>query len=169
MPALYAALWNNVLPHIRRLDFALDTTGWDSTVIDAPSSTLTDHADVFSLKVGYGIVPYAQSKSKPLREHTDCTQSSYIAASLIQRTISPRSSPSFAFRRNRTTSAYSHRDTTDFNFRCRRSARHPRRWLCFFSLLDFFSGLNQLTIHPKLIPLTAFCTPSDLHEWLRIP
>ena len=38
-----------------------------------------------------------------------------------------------------------------------------------FSVLDLFSELTQLTIHPNTIPLTAFCTPNGLYEWLRIP
>ena len=38
-----------------------------------------------------------------------------------------------------------------------------------FSVFDLFSGFTQLTIHPDTIPLTAFCTPNGLYEWLRMP
>ena len=38
-----------------------------------------------------------------------------------------------------------------------------------FSVFDVFSGFSQLTIHPDTIPLTAFCTPNGLYEWLRMP
>ena len=38
-----------------------------------------------------------------------------------------------------------------------------------FSVLDLFMGFTQLTIHPDTIPLTAFCTPNRLYEWLRMP
>ena len=38
-----------------------------------------------------------------------------------------------------------------------------------FSVFDIFSGFTQLTIHPDTIPLTAFCTPNGLYEWLRMP
>ena len=38
-----------------------------------------------------------------------------------------------------------------------------------FSVFDLFSGFTQLTIHPNTIPLTAFCTPNGLYEWLRMP
>ena len=38
-----------------------------------------------------------------------------------------------------------------------------------FSMFDLFSGFTQLTIHPDTIPLTAFCTPNGLYEWLRMP
>ena len=38
-----------------------------------------------------------------------------------------------------------------------------------FSVFDLFSGFTQLTIHPDTIPLTTFCTPKRLYEWLRMP
>ena len=38
-----------------------------------------------------------------------------------------------------------------------------------FSVFDRFSGFTQLTTHPDTIPLTAFCTPNGLYEWLRMP
>ena len=38
-----------------------------------------------------------------------------------------------------------------------------------FSVFDLFSGFTQLTIHPDTIPLTSFCTPNGLYEWLRMP
>ena len=38
-----------------------------------------------------------------------------------------------------------------------------------FSVFDLSSGFTQLTIRPDTIPLTAFCTPNRLYEWLRMP
>ena len=38
-----------------------------------------------------------------------------------------------------------------------------------FSMFDLFLGFTQLTIHPDTIPLTAFCTPNGLYEWIRMP
>ena len=38
-----------------------------------------------------------------------------------------------------------------------------------FSVFDLFSGFTQLTVHPDTIPLTAFCTPTGLYEWLCMP
>ena len=35
-------------------------------------------------------------------------------------------------------------------------------------MFDLFSGFTQLTTHPDTIPLTAFCTPNGLYEWLRM-
>ena len=38
-----------------------------------------------------------------------------------------------------------------------------------FSVFELLSGFTQLTIHLDTIPLTAFCTPTGLYEWLRMP
>lgn len=45
----------------------------------------------------------------------------------------------------------------------------PRVNSWVFSVLDLYSGLTQLTIHPDTLPLTACCTPSGHYEWLRMP
>ena len=36
-------------------------------------------------------------------------------------------------------------------------------------MFDLFSGFTQLTIHLDTFPLTAFCTPNGLYDWLRMP
>ena len=38
-----------------------------------------------------------------------------------------------------------------------------------FSVLNLAGGFFQATIEPDGIPLTAVCTPTGLHEWLRVP
>ena len=38
-----------------------------------------------------------------------------------------------------------------------------------FSVLDLFLEFTLLTIHPVTIPLTVFCIPDGLYEWLRMP
>ena len=44
------------------------------------------------------------------------------------------------------------------------------RWRPWFSRqLPFRGDFIQLIIHPDAIPLTAFCAPSELNEWLRMP
>ena len=51
----FPRLQDTVPSHIRRIDFALDASGWDATAIDALSSTLTEFADVLSSsKLDYG-------------------------------------------------------------------------------------------------------------------
>ena len=38
-----------------------------------------------------------------------------------------------------------------------------------FSLFDLVSSFHQITIDKDTIPLTAFCTPNRLFEWLVMP
>ena len=38
-----------------------------------------------------------------------------------------------------------------------------------FSLFDLVSSFHQITVHKDTIPLTAFCTPTRLFEWLVMP
>ena len=94
-------LWNTVPTHIRRIYFALDAAGWDSTALDALSATLVTYADVFSSsKLDYGecslrpfeikMPPGTQPiQSRPYRlnpvlsKQVDAILDSYLAAGLI--------------------------------------------------------------------------------------
>ena len=38
-----------------------------------------------------------------------------------------------------------------------------------FSLFDLLSSFHQITAHKNTVPLTAFCTPTGLDEWLVMP
>ena len=38
-----------------------------------------------------------------------------------------------------------------------------------FSLLGFVSSFHQTKAHKDTVPLTAFCTPTGLYEWLVMP
>ena len=108
---LFFHLLDTVPPHIRRIDFALDATGWDSPAIDALSATLVAYADVFSsskldygecslrpfeIKVPPGTQPI-QSRcyrlNPVLSKQVDAILDSYFAAGLIQHSASPWSSP----------------------------------------------------------------------------
>ena len=43
------------------------------------------------------------------------------------------------------------------------------RWRSWFSRYStFLRFFSHLIIHPDAIPLTAFCTPNSLNEWLRM-
>ena len=95
-------LWDTLHPHIRRIDFALDATGWDPAAIDALLSNHTDFADIFSSsKLDYGecslrpfeikVPPGTQPiqscpyRLNPVRsKQVDAILDSYIAADLIQ-------------------------------------------------------------------------------------
>ena len=94
--------------HILRIEFALDTPGWDASAIDTFSATLTEYADTFSLsKLDNGACSLRQFDIKAPPE-TQLIQSrsyrlnpvlskqadaimldSYIAAGLIQHSTTP--------------------------------------------------------------------------------
>ena len=38
-----------------------------------------------------------------------------------------------------------------------------------FSLFDLVSSFHQIKAHENTVPLTAFCTPTGLYEWLVMP
>ena len=38
-----------------------------------------------------------------------------------------------------------------------------------FSLFDLVSSFHRIKAHNDTMPLTTFCTPSDLYEWLGMP
>ena len=187
-------LWNTVPPLIRRIDFALDAAGWDSTGLDALSATLVTYAYVFSSsKLDYGecslrpfeikVSPGTQPiQSRPYRlnrvlsKHVDAILDSYLAAGLIQHSASPSLSPLVCVPKKssgiRITVNYQnkqgHRDPSDCDPPRRRGA-DTLGGGSVFSVFDLFSGFTQLTIHPDTTPLTAFCTPNGLYEWLRMP
>ena len=191
----FLRLWNTVPPHIRRIDFALDAPGWDHPSIDALSDTLAAYADVFSLskldfgecslrsfeiKVPKGAQPI---QSRPYRlnpvlyNQVDAILDSYLAAGLIQHPTSPWSSPLVCVPKK----SDGIRITVNYQ-KLNKVTEIPQIAIprvdevldtlgggSVFSVFDLFSGFTQLTIHPDTIPLTAFCTPNGLYEWLRMP
>ena len=182
-------------PHIRWIDFALDAAGWDPPAIDALSATLVAYADVFSSsKLDYGecslrsfeikVPPGTQPiQSRPCRlnpvlsKQVDAILDSYLAAGLIQHSASPWSSPLVCVPKK----SGGIRITVNYQ-KLNKVTEIPQIAIprvdevldtlgggSFFSVFDLFSGFTQLTIHPDTIPLTAFCTPNGLYEWLRMP
>ena len=191
----FLRLWNTVPPHIRRIDFALDAAGWDSAALDALATTLVAYADVFSSsKLDYGecstrpfeikVPPETQPiQSRPYRlnpvlsKQVDAILDSYLAAGLIQHSTSPWSSPLVCVPKK----SGGIRITVNYQ-KLNKVTEIPQIAIpradevldtlgggSVFSVFDLFSGFTQLTIHPDTIPLTAFCTPNGLYEWLRMP
>ena len=188
-------LWNTVSPPIRRLDFALNSAGWGPTALDALSTTLSTFADVFSsFKLNYGecslrpfeikVPPGTQPiQSRPYRlnpvlsKHADAILDSYLAAGLIQHSASPRSRPLVCVPKK------SEGIRIIVNYQnLNKVTEIPEIAIprvdevldtlgvgSVFSVFDLFSGFIQLIIPPDTIPLTAFCTPNGLYEWLRMP
>ena len=191
----FLRLWNTVPPQTRRIDFALDTAGWDSAALDALSTTLVTYADVFSsskldygecstrpfeIKVPSGTQPV---QSRPYRlnpvlsKQVDVILDSHLAAGLIQHSTPPWSSPLVCVPKK----SGGIRITVNYQ-KLNKVTEIPQIAIprvdevldtlgggSVFSVFDLFSGFTQLTIHPDTIPLTAFCTPNGLYEWLRMP
>ena len=175
----FLRLWHTVPPHIRRIDFALDAAGLDPAALDALSTTLTTYADVFSSsKLDYGecsLRPYRLNSV--LSKQADAILDSYLAAGLIQHSTSPWSSPLVCVPKK----SGGIRITVNYQ-KLNKVIEIPQIAIprvdevldtlgggSVFSVFDLFSGFTQLTIHPDTIPLTAFCTPNGLYEWLRLP
>ena len=188
-------LWSTVPHYMRQIDFALDAPGWDSDAIDALSATLKEYADIFSSsKLDYGacsLRPFEIKgppgthpiQSRPYRlnpvlsKQVDAILDSYLAAGLIQHSTSPWSSPLVCVSKK----SGGIRITVNYQ-KLNKVTEIPQIAIprvdevldtlgggSVFSVFDLFSGLTQLTIHQETIPLTAFCTPNGLYEWLRMP
>ena len=188
-------LWSTVPHHMRQIDFALDAPGWDSDAIDALSATLKEYADIFSSsKLDYGACSLRPFKikvppgthpiqSRPYRlnpvlsKQVDAILDSYLAAGLTQHSTSPWSSPLVCVPKQ----SGGIRITVNYQ-KLNKVTEIPQIAIprvdevhdtlgggSVFSVFDLFSGFTQLTIHPDTIPLTAFCTPNGLYEWLRMP
>ena len=182
-------------PPIRRIDFALDAAGWGHTALDALSTTLTTFADVFSSsKLDYGecslrpfgikVPPGTQPiQSRPYRlnpvlsKQADAILDSYLAAGLIQHSASAWSRPLVCVPKKSggiciTVNYQKLNKVTEIpQIAIPRvdEVLHTLGVGSVFSVFDLFSGFSQLTIHPATIPLTVFCTPNGLYEWLRMP
>ena len=172
-------------PHIRRIDFALDAAGWDTTALDALSTILTTYADVFSssklddgecslrpfeIKVPPGtqtIQPRPYRLNPVLSKQADAILDSYLAAGLIQHSTSPWSSALVCVPKK----SGGIRITANYQ-ELNRVTEIPQIAIprvdevldtlgggSVFSVFDPFSGFTQLTIHPDTIPLTVFCMP----------
>ena len=112
-----------------------------------------------------------------LSKQADAILDSYLAAGLIQHSTSPWSSPLVCVPKK----SGSIRITVNYQ-KLIKVTEIPQIAIprvdevldtlgggSVFSVFDLFSGFTQLTIHPDTIPLTAFCTPNGLFEWLRMP
>ena len=134
----------------------------------------------FEIKVPPGIQPI-QSRSYRLNpvlsKQVDATLDFYLAAGLIQHSTSPWSNPLVCVPKK----SGGIRITVNYQ-KLNEVTVIPQIAIprvdevldtlgggSVFSVFDLFSGFTQLTIHPDTVPLTAFCTPNGLYEWLRMP
>ena len=107
----------------------------------------------------------------------DATLSQYLAAGLIQHSTSPYSSPlvvvSKTFGGVRITVSY--KKLNDISRLSQLPIPRVDQVLDssdkgrVFSLFDVVSSFHLLTAYKDTVPLTTFCTPTSLYEWLIMP
>ena len=191
----FLRLWNRLPLHLRDVMFDLHGSGWSPSVIDDLGDVLCEFQDVFSTsKTDFGscsLIPFkisvppdsAPVTSRPYRinpilaKKADAVLDQYLAAGLIQHSTSPYSSPMVAIPKKdggvRITINYKKLNAisslgqlpiprVDEVLDSLGKGR-------IFSLFDLVSSFHQITIDKDTIPLTAFCTPNRLFEWLVMP
>ncbi len=189
-------LWDRLPLHLRDVMFDLHGSGWSPSVIDALGDVLCEYQDVFSSsKTDFGscsLMPFKITvppdsdpvTSRPYRinnpilaKKADAVLDQYLAAGLIQHSTSPYSSPMVAIPKKdggvRITINYKKLNAIS----SLGQLPIPRVDQVLdslgkgriFSLFDLTSSFHQITIDEATIPLTAFCTPTRLFEWLVMP
>ena len=193
--ASFLRVWDGLPPHLREIHYDLHGPGWTPAVIDELGAVLRDFPDVFSTsKTDFGacsILPFkislppdtAPVTSRPYRinpivsKQVDAILDQYLAAGLIQHSNSPFSSPLVVIPKK----DGGVRITVNYKKLNKISSLGqlpiPRVDEVLdslgkgkiFSLFDLVSSFHQITAHPDTVPLTAFCTPTQLFEWLVMP
>ena len=112
-----------------------------------------------------------------LAKEVDAIRNQYLAAGLIQQSTSPYSSPLVVIPK-KTGGARITVKCEKLNQISKLSqlpiprvdqvldSLGSRR---VFSLFDLVSSFHQIKVHKDTVPLTAFCTPTGLCEWLVMP
>ena len=191
----FLRVWARLPPHLREIAFGLNDPGWDPPAIEQLGHVLCAFPVVFSTsKTDFGscsLVPFeisvpagsAPDTSRPhrikpiLAKEVDATLNRYLAAGLIQHSTSPYSSPLVVIPKK----SGGVRITVNSKKlkRIRKFSQMPIPRVDkvldslgsgrVFSLFDLVSLFHHITVHKDTVPLTAFCTPTGLYEWLVMP
>eukprot|EP00752_Nemacystus_decipiens_P015617 g13940.t1 len=193
--ASFLDLWSRIPKHLRHIVFDLHGPGWSPEVITQLADLLCEFPSVFSAsKTDFGrcsLLPFeihVPPGQKPIStppysmnpivaRKVDVILDKYIASGLIQLSTSPWRSPLVVIPKKngdlRVTVNYKKLNAVselgqqplprvDATFDKLRSAK-------IFSLFDLTSSFHQIVNDKDTIPLTAFCTPTRLLEWLVMP
>lgn len=191
----FLALWARIPKHLRHIVFELHGPGWTPEVITELADLLCEFPTVFSAsKNDFGrcsLLPFeihvppgqrpisspAYSMNPIVLKKVDVILDKYIASGLIQLSTSPWRSPlvvipkkngdlhvTVNFKKLNAISELGKQPLprVDATFDQLRSAK-------IFSLFDFTSSFHQIINDKDTVPLTAFCTPTRLLEWLVMP
>ena len=175
--------------------FDLHNPGWTPEAIDRLADALFEYSDVFSTsKTDFGscnIMPFTLSvpagtkpvASRPYRinplmqKKVDAVLDQYLAAGLIQHSTSPWASPLVVIPKKdgsvRITVNYKRLNAlVDLDGQPLPRVDGILDSLYtgkVFSIFDLNSAFHQIVCDDETVPLTAFCTPTQLFEWLRMP
>ncbi|CAB1114482.1 unnamed protein product [Ectocarpus sp. CCAP 1310/34] len=191
----FMRLWARLPAHMHDIAFDLHNPGWTPEAIDRLADALVEYSDVFSTsKTDFGsctIMPFTLSfpagtkpvASRPYRinplmqKNVDAVLDQYLAAGLIQHSTSPWASPLVAIPKKdgsvRITVNYKRlKALVDLDGQPLPRVDGILDSLYtgkVFSIFDLNSAFHQIVCDEDTVPLTAFCTPTQLFEWLRMP
>ena len=191
----FLRVWARLPPHLREIAFNLHDRCWDPPTIEQLGDVLCDVSVVFSTsKTDVGscsLMPFeilalegsAPVTSRPhrinliLAREVDATLNQYLAAGLIQHSISPYSSPLVVIPKTS--------GGARITVNCKKLNQISKLSQLpiprvdqvldslgsgrVFSLFDLVSSFHQITANKDTVPLTSFCTPTGLHERLVMP
>ncbi|CAB1099916.1 unnamed protein product [Ectocarpus sp. CCAP 1310/34] len=191
----FMRLWARLPAHMHDIAFDLHNPGWTPEAIDRLADALVEYSDVFSTsKTDFGsctIMPFTLSvpagtkpvASRPYRinplmqKKVDAVLDQYLAAGLIQHSTSPWASPLVVIPKKdgsvRITVNYKRLNAlVDLDGQALHRVDGILDSLYtgkVFSIFDLNSAFHQIVCDEDTVPLTAFCTPTQLFEWLRMP
>ena len=186
----FLCVWARPPLHLREIAFDLHDPGWNPPAIEQLGYVLCDFPGLFSTsKTDFGscaLMPFeisvpessAPVASRPhgmnpiLAKEVDATVNQYFAARLIQHSTSPYSSPLVVIPKK----SGGVRITVNYKKLNQISKLSqlpiPRVDQVLDSLgscrmlFDSVASFHQIPAHKDTVPLTAFCTPTGLYEWL---
>lgn len=191
----FLRMWDRLPVHMRDVVFELHDPRSSPDAIDRLGDALIEYADVFATsKSDFGacnIMPFSLSlppgtkpvASKPyrinpiLQKKVDAVLDQYLAAGLIQHSTSPWASPLVVIPKKdgsvRITVNYKRLNAlieVDGQPLPRVDGILDSLYKGkVFSIFDLCSAFHQIVADPDTVPLTAFCTPTQLFEVLRMP
>ncbi|CAB1099587.1 unnamed protein product [Ectocarpus sp. CCAP 1310/34] len=191
----FMRLWARLPAHMHDIAFDLHSPGWTPEAIDRLADALVEYSDVFSTsKTDFGsctIMPFTLSvpagtkpvASRPYRinplmqKKVDTILDQYLAAGLIQHSTSLWASPLIVIPKKdgsvRITVNYKRLNAlVDLDGQPLPRVDGILDSLYtgkVFSIFDLNSAFHQIVCDEDTVPLTAFCTPTRLFEWLPMP
>ena len=191
----FLRVWARLPPHLGEIAHDLNDPGWTSSGIEQLGDVPYEFPDVFSTSktdfVSGFLMPFEISvpegstpvTSRPRRinlilaKEVDTTLNQYLAAGLIQHSISPYSGPMVVIPKKSggVRITVNHNKLNQISKLSHLPIPHVDQVLdslgsgWVFSLFDLVSSFHQITAQKDTVPLTAFFTSMSLCKWLVMP